>query len=821
MMHRFTSIRFKRATVFFLLVLFLLLPQAAHCLTDSAETYFIPWSGYWWPTRGGGLANGYGEWGHPAPLEKLELLTKGQYPGQATQWELQNYYDPMAPSWYGQCHAWAQASAFENIVFYPSSYENILFRVGDKKGLLSACHGSDPAIRATGQDGPHIFHEWLLTYIKVNRKSFVADLGTPGEAWFYPIYKYEMRTAQAGNVIHVVCTIWYADDRVEPDFQGTLVAFRGFTYDLFVNSNNEITGGEWTGVSVYTPPKSLIYPLSPQSTNPFLDYPIIKEIALHKDDFLEDDDPVRLLPGTYNLILLNQDIYTVECRPGDIMRFEFEKLDEFDEGMDLLIQDASGDIVRDESLENNLAEIIPADNPPYTLKLSRDNYGGGGIYRIIFDLTKDKEFFTNIQKGSAWNGLAVTNGMDTPCADVQIVVYDQDNSPIATVLGPETIAPNAKRTFCLSNLPIRSHEVGSVFGLKVLTDDPLSILYLGGVQDQSMSGFGRKEPYTRRFVMPDTSGMYNANKYVSWSLYNKASTPTLINLFLYTEQGILDKETSLEIMGNSVNRYTPSNNPFYKNIDNGWIMLEVQGDNLVQGYCHWAKDGSGGADSIYAINHSGRLFYVPHIASTDLWATEVTFINLYNSENEIALSLLNGSIGFDTRLSLLPFEKRSLLVSDLFSAVDENTLNQAALMVTSQGDITGYFAYKTGSSSADYALMTINDAENDLMIPHVASNEYWWTGLALLNPYVLEETVQLMPFNQDGTPIDEELQTLQIPKYSKKTIPLRTLFSTSIMDQIAWVKLSASGDGLMGLFLYGGGDVDVLSGSALYPAIPD
>lgn len=820
-MSRFTSIGFKRALTFSLLVLCLFWPRTAPCITDSAETSFMPWSGYWWPTGGGGLANGYGGWGHPAPIEKFELLTNGKYPGQATQWELQNYYDPDAPSWYGQCNAWATASAFENIVFYPSSYENILFRVGDKKGLLTSCHGQDPAIRATGFEGPQVFHEWLLTYIKLNQKAFVADLGTPYEAWFYPIYKYEMQTFQSGNVLHVVCLIWYADNHVDPDFQGTVLFQDGFTYDLFLNGNNEIIGGEWTGSSVYDHPKSFFFPLAARPESPFLDYPIIRQIALHKDDFLESDDPVRLLPGTYNLILLNQDIYTIECQPGDTLRFELEKQDEFDEGMNLIIQDASGHILRDAILENHLTEIILADNPPYTLKLSRDNYGGGGIYKIIFDLTKDKEFFTDIQKGSAWNGLAITNSMDTPCSNVQVVVYDQNNLPIATVFGPETVGPTAKRSFCLSSLPIRSHEAGSVFGLKVQADDPLSVLYLGGIQDQNMSGFGRRGPIDQRFVIPDTSSMYNANKYVSWKLCNKASSPALVHLSLYTEQGILNKETSLELEENSVNRYTPSNNPFTKDFDNGWIMIEVQGDHFVEGYCHWGKDGSGGAESLYSINRFGRMFYVPHIATTEAWATGVTLINLSDSQNDIVFRLLNGSIGVDTSITLDPFEKQSLLVTDLFPAVDENSLNQSALLVISRGDITGYFAYKTGSSSANYALMTINNAENDVMIPHVASDECWWTGLALFNPWNWEKTVELMPFKPDGTPMGEELRTLQISKYSKKTILLRNLFRTSIMDQIGWVKLSTSGDGVMGLFLYGDGAVNVLSGSELYPAVPD
>ncbi|MBE9569140.1 MAG: hypothetical protein IMF11_00805, partial [Proteobacteria bacterium] len=793
---------------------------AAPCLaaTDSAQADFIPWSGYWWPTAGGGLANGYGGWGHPAPLEKYELLVNGAYPGQITNWELENNYDPDAPSWYGQCHAWAAAAATENITFFPSSYENIIFRVGDKKGLLTACHGSDPSVRATGYDGPHVFHEWLLLYIKENKKSFVADLGVPGEAWFYPVYKYELNTVQNGNMISVRCQIWYADDRVDPDFQGTQVKTTSYTYDLFVNGE-EITGGEWTGTSEYLHPKTLFFPLSPESTNPYIsdiDYQTIKDIALHTDDFLENDSPVRLLPGNYNLILLNEDIYYIQCQIGETIWFDFTKLDDIREGIRIRIEDAGEITVLDDILEGDMSFSILAENPPYTLLLSREDYGGGGIYSVRLDLKKDNKFLCpKIQKGSGWNGFAVTNTTEIPLTDVQVVAYNEANEPVATIMGPLTLDSGEKLSFCLSNLPIRVHELPFVFTIKIMAGQAFSALYLGGLWEENMLGFARSSK-GRRLVLPDTSSMFNPGKYVSWGIYNGDTFPVTADLSLYSMEGTLQKETTLDLTGNSLNRYTPTNNPFNRDMDNGWIMIEVYDDVRLEGYVLWTKNGSGGAESMFALNSLGTRFFVPHVAQTDLWSTELNLINVSDIENEVSLNLVDGEEAHHVTLELFPFEKRCVDVAELFTDLGPETLDRSALIITTQRDITGYFSYETGSSSAYYPLTAYDEIRSGLLIPHVASDHYWWTGVAIFNPIDEEVEVSIIPYNIEGEVITEGIKRFALETHKKKTFTFRTLFGLSLACDISWVKIQASDHGISGLFLYGDIDVNLISGSDLY-----
>ena len=64
-----------------LLVLMLFWPFALTVYAETQKAHDTPWSGYWWPFRRGGLATGQGYRGHPAPLEKYDLLVQGSYPG--------------------------------------------------------------------------------------------------------------------------------------------------------------------------------------------------------------------------------------------------------------------------------------------------------------------------------------------------------------------------------------------------------------------------------------------------------------------------------------------------------------------------------------------------------------------------------------------------------------------------------------------------------------------------------------------------------------------------------------------------------------------
>jgi hypothetical protein len=147
---------FRRVNRIFLngsifLVFFLVFLSFSSAQAATYETDYIPWSGYWWPFGAGGLSTGQDYRGHPAPLEKYELLVNNSTNGPSVNWYEDKYYDTDAVSWGGLCPSWARASVYETYEILPSSVDNIVFRVGDKKGLLTLCHDGDDIMLGLGK----------------------------------------------------------------------------------------------------------------------------------------------------------------------------------------------------------------------------------------------------------------------------------------------------------------------------------------------------------------------------------------------------------------------------------------------------------------------------------------------------------------------------------------------------------------------------------------------------------------------------------------------------------------------------------------------
>ena len=180
-----------------LLILFSWGVQSSDSMAESKVADRIPWSGWWWPYTDGGLSTGKGYRGTPGPLGKLAMLKDGVATSRLIRWYEDLYYDSGAPYWYGLCYAWAAAASYEPEPLYPSSVDNIVFRVGDKKGLLTLAHQQDLKEHANSDD-PAVLHYWLLHYIGEMGRSFVADLDAGTEIWSHPVYKYDMRVIDAG-----------------------------------------------------------------------------------------------------------------------------------------------------------------------------------------------------------------------------------------------------------------------------------------------------------------------------------------------------------------------------------------------------------------------------------------------------------------------------------------------------------------------------------------------------------------------------------------------------------------------------------------------
>lgn len=795
---------------FFLFALFQF--HASHsvfALTITAEAQFTPWSGYWWPDTTGGLATGIRYRGHPAPIEKYELLKNGSYPGPATQFELQQNYDPYALAWYGQCDAWASASVYEHINFYPSSVDNIIFYVGDKKGLLTACHQNPVSTRVNAYD-PAVFHYWLLHYIKDNGVDFYADLDLGVPIWNYPIYKFEMEIDDLVDKMVVACWISYVDDEVDPDIQGSVVRKKYYTYEL-EKSGSDIVGGVWTGNSEYDHPQQLVLPITPGTVNPHLDYNFIRKLAASKDDYLESDQPVLLVPGGYNLILLNEDQYIIDAGRGDLLLFDFEKIDTIAEGIYISILDAEGKVAEEKTILSKTSIRLVADNPPYTLSVQRNDYLGGGVYRLEFDHLRSFMYENlKIQKGFGWGGIAIVNPGTLTCDNVCITGYRQDGSPVQTYVGPFSILPGAKKVHLHSDFQDRSIEINDLYAIKISAPHELSVVNLSGYPNRNMSCFTASEG-GNRLIIPDTAPSWSFSRFISWGIYNPASLPVSLALALYSKEGELRGSSDLVLDADKASHYQSVKPPFLVDLEGGWIQIDLSNQASVKSYVEWLTEGLNSAETLPGLV-PGRNLFIPHIDSGIFWNTKITLINVSDVSNRTVLQMVNGHVLSELEIVLSPREKRVVNIADIFQETQNLILSQCGLFIRSEQDIAGMFAYETANDDIYYPLLSAEDADSDHILAHVASDGYWWTGVSLFNPFDEPVSYTVSGYDDQGQSVANSMFDRVVEPYTKDVWTASSIFGHQSADISSLRIQVTSGPGIAGVFGYGNPDAGMLSG---------
>lgn len=278
-----------RRAAWFAIPLFLLSirapAQAQQVEEASADS--VPWSGWWWPAVKGHLVLGYRE--EPGALVKHDFIT-GRH---AVSWEQQAIYhfDPQGEIWWGHCHAWAAASLLEPEPRRDVAQGLVIFHVGDIKGLLTEAHYNDHAAfygqRFNGLPGddfqdmaPSLVWSVLRKYIHDNHVGLVFDLDPGVAVDSHPVYRYRVTTQPAADgQWEGKITIWYAIYQVNPDYLGTDVEQRDYTFTFQMQNGQMVTGTDhWIEASLMDHPDFAWYPIERAQGNPELDYDLVTQL---------------------------------------------------------------------------------------------------------------------------------------------------------------------------------------------------------------------------------------------------------------------------------------------------------------------------------------------------------------------------------------------------------------------------------------------------------------------------------------------------------------------------------------------------------------
>jgi hypothetical protein len=250
-------------------VLSLAAPDAADAQNrEAARAGYLPWSGYWWPHKDGGLSR---------PLGKYDLVHKTQ----AGPWEVTNHPVAGAQDWFGFCHAWAASAVCEREPRAARAVADVRFNVGDQKALLAALHAEDVSNTygdryAEGGNladiAPDELWKVLQMYVRSQRLPIVLDIEAGPEVWNYPIYQYSVQLQKLGGRKYAgTMQLVAADNNVRPDYIGTQYTLHDYTFEIELSNGAIVAGsGRWTGGSVTNHPDFCWYPYVSVPENPYV-----------------------------------------------------------------------------------------------------------------------------------------------------------------------------------------------------------------------------------------------------------------------------------------------------------------------------------------------------------------------------------------------------------------------------------------------------------------------------------------------------------------------------------------------------------------------
>ena len=751
-------------------------------------------------------------------MEKYELLTLGSYPRELVSWYEDNYYDPEAPDWYGLCTSFSRASSYENIEIFPSSEDNIVFRVGDKKGLLSLAHENDITEDVDGSD-PVVFHYWLLNYIKDQGKAFVADLDPGQEVWSYPIYGYDMESEINGNRESIAVTVYYADDFVTPDYIGTKERESTYTYDLLLDGEGAIIGGEWTGQSINNHPDRLHFAIEAGTNCPYLDYEEVLRIAESRDDSLElPGESVDIAPGTYNLILLDEDVYNIGYVSGDIVSIYVEKQEGSHEDIMVDITDGEVEILSSTvvDLENPMSFTATVEHPPCIITLSQNDYSDPNIYTLQVDQVKTfNQKIPYVPKNGKWSGFALTNPGEIDVKRVTLTTYTQEGQPLQTILGPLNIFPGEKRLFIFDDLPWRQRELSDINKLALMSDGDINFLNLFGYAQDSLACFVQGNARGNRFIIPDTVPNMSFGRTMFGAIENESFEESIFSMSLYSMDGDLVRDERLILGPKESLFFRAGSYPFYNMPDSGWIEITGEQDVVLNGYEYTSSGNM--TETIFGLPVNSLKKIVPHIPPPGYWITTVTVINPNDQENRLDfhLKLAGEENSDDISIIMAPHEKRSLELQDQFGKNEGDPLFHSILEINGEYPVAGCYTFTAPMEEASFPLLDEQDFKEELVLPHYPGNDgYWWTGVGIFNPSSFPMEVIIEPCNENGDVMDDIAARLYLEAGAYEVFEIGSFFSESASD-ISFVKFRVEeAQGLIGgFYLYGNNTIEMLSGA--------
>jgi hypothetical protein len=773
------------------------------CATYEAD--YVPWSGYWWPFSAGGLVTGSDYNGHPAPLEKYDYVTSGTCNGPATAYGLKHYYDSNALSWEGMCFYWAAAAILEEEPVHKGIYEETTFLVGDKKGLLTVAYDGTLYNRYYFNN-PEDFHEVLEDFIRTQKTPIIMDLGTNGEIWNYPVFKYDMDYTQAANVRHYTTRIYYANDGVHPDYVGTFVSRSTYYYYFVLDAEGNITESGWEGGTINGPPKNASEPFGTEPRNTGIDYEQVMRIVTTNDDRYEENDSFEgaalISSGAYSLLAADSDYFKVELEMGD--KLNIQVVAEGEE--DISLRTYNPERVFMKETPGRGEQVIEADKTgEYFLEIVPLEPSEDPAYKLFLLQSLACQGIFPLNPTGVWQtGIALLNP-DNSMGRAIISLLDRDGLPqsgYSASTSAHYLLGMIEEDFGLSHSDkgyIRVDSDVRLWGLEAVTDGNYLMLGANLIPADTASA----ELFFPHFARTD-------GWQTSFGLINIGEQTEEILRKSYDQEGRLLAWDTIELgPGQMVENNTLYLYGVLTSDARSMSASIVSGRESLIGYIKFLNPSSAskGRALVPLAMERETEFVVPHIASGGYWWTGIAVMNTGNDDSIVTFSAYDMEGNQIGAAEHFMKAKQNLVqeASNIFPGLQAGEIASMRIVSQNAQSLSGFLVYGS-TDGLQLAGLPIHPAfASPVYLSHVACSGSWWTGIGLMNTSDVPADISFSLFNVDGNLLDLKIRHLNPNQRLASTI--KGLFGNDISQAARYLKIeSDSGHPVSGIYLIGSSD---------------
>ena len=169
----------------------------------------------------------------------------------------------------------------------------------------------------------------------------------------------------------------------------------------------------------------------------------------------------------------------------------------------------------------------------------------------------------------------------------------------------------------------------------------------------------------------------------------------------------------------------------------------------VQGYTKFYQAGTYRAaiPAVKEVNTSD--IYISHIASNADWWTGVSLVNTTSETKELTMTFNNGQT---RNITLNANEHKAFSIRSLFNDQPQPDIESA--VITHASGVIGLELFGSiGWGNQLEGILLTDKTTSTIYYPHVASDDYWWTGIVAYNPSASACTITITPYSAQGTPL--------------------------------------------------------------------